>query len=502
MHPLPLVCFNEVSAGFGERLVFSRLSLSLMAGEHLALLGPNGAGKSTLLRLLQGELRPAQHLPGSIFFGFGGQKESSALAAKEHVRLVSPAQQRQYVRQGWKITGEEIILSGLSNAAMLYGALPPDRHERAVTMARAADAEDMLTLTAPAMSQGQLRLALILRALMARPALLLLDEPFDGLDTAARAWVSRAIALAMKRSTVLISAHRKSDIPEEIENALIIDNGTVIRALVADASMTLIEDAVPDTPDMPADTAPPCLSSTNSPFARRLLAGAAPVLRLDHVDVFIERNKVLSNICWTIRPGEQWIVSGRNGSGKSTLLRLLHGEEFAAVGGTIAWGDEAPPPLQELRKNIGYVSDRLQDTYDYDLCAEDVVISGFSGHIGLYAAPSRQERALARFWLERMGLVRLAGVNFHSLSSGTMRRVLLARALAASPPVLLLDEPLSGLDENSRRHFLDALPRLAARGVQIIYVSHHEKDKSALFSHELRLKQGKVVYAGPRRDIK
>jgi molybdate transport system ATP-binding protein len=100
--------------------------------------------------------------------------------------------------------------------------------------------------------------------------------------------------------------------------------------------------------------------------------------------------------------------------------------------------------------------------------------------------------------MARLGLEAARGVPFAQLSSGWARRFLLARALAGSPPVLLLDEPCSGLDAESRNLFLSALPLLAAKGVQIIHVSHHSRDITPLFSHELRLEEGRVAFAGPR----
>lgn len=212
------------------------------------------------------------------------------------------------------------------------------------------------------------------------------------------------------------------------------------------------------------------------------------------MDVFTDRVQILFDITWTIRPGEQWILSGDNGSGKSTLLRLLHGEEFAAYGGTLRWRGGPRPSLEDLRAQVGYVSDRLQYAYDYDLSAEDVVISGPRGSIGLYDEPDARERALARDWLDVMGLSAVRDRSFHSLSGGTARRVLLARALAASPPLLLLDEPCSGLDAQSRAFFLRGLTALAGKGVTIVHVTHHEQDKSPLFTHELRLEKGRIAF--------
>lgn len=217
------------------------------------------------------------------------------------------------------------------------------------------------------------------------------------------------------------------------------------------------------------------------------------------MDVFIDRRKVLSDISWTVLPGEQWLISGRNGSGKSTLLRLLYGEEFAAFGGSLLWNGAPRPGLEELRARVGFVSDRLHDRYEYDLPADEVVISGLRGSVGLYHTPEPEERELARTWLRRLGLQDIAGRPFHSLSGGTARRVLLARALASSPPVLLLDEPCSGLDAAGRDLFFQALEELAASGISLFYVSHLQEEAGSLFTHELRLEQGRIAFAGERR---
>lgn len=529
-----LVRLDRVTMRFGGNTVFSDLSLSLRRGERLALLGPNGAGKSTLLRLLQGDLRPGQEAEallggmsgraaaGRILWNFEGKEEPFAVSALKHARLVSPGQQRNYARQGWKVTGEEIVLSGLDNAAMIYGEMSGRHYERAAELAEAAGAGPLMGMTAPAMSQGQLRLVLILRALMSRPALLLLDEPFDGLDAASRERVTRCISLAAEQGgTLVVSAHRDEDIPPFITEGLLLRNGKVERVSLPlpslfgkdnDVEANSVEvgpctgGCVPDPMPRKGATAPLTRAlrdnvvitglpaTANSSATTDIPTDKVPLVELAHVDVFTDRVQILFDITWTIRPGEQWILSGDNGSGKSTLLRLLHGEEFAAYGGTLRWMGGPRPCLEDLRAQVGYVSDRLQYAYDYDLSAEEVVVSGPRGSIGLYSEPDARERALARDWLDVMGLSALRDKNFHSLSSGTARRVLLARALAASPPLLLLDEPCSGLDAQSRAFFLRGLAALAGKGVAIVHVTHHEQDKSPLFTRELRLEKGRIAF--------
>lgn len=505
-HSLPLVRLNHVSLCFGSNLIFSDLSFSLERGRHLALLGPNGAGKSSFLRLLQGELRPTAtttpYEDSGIFWGLSGTEERSALTAREHVRLVSHSQQTRYVRQGWKISGEEILLSGVDNAAMLYGEVSSRHYDRAAELAEAAHASHLMGMLAPAMSQGQLRLVLILRALMSAPSLLLLDEPFDGLDTAARTDVGNCIELAAQRgSTLVVSAHRKQDIPAFFSEALHLRCGAlepISLEEIPDRQSLSNTEKTPSAPLLASGFSGEWSSQTaDNDFTRALQARKSPLLQLAGVDVFIDRTRVLFDISWTVNPGENWILSGSNGAGKSTLLRLLYGEEFAAYGGELSWCGGMHPTLEELHSGVGFVSDRLLDSYDYDLNSEDVVISGLRGSIGLYHSPSDEERSLARDWLERLGVLRYAAERFHTLSSGTARKVLLARALAGAPPVLLLDEPCSGLDRESRNLFLNTLPVLAERGVTIIFVSHHEQDKdSGIFTHEMRLDKGRVCFCG------
>ena len=538
----PLVHLDAVGVRFGTTWIFSGFSLAVASGEHMALLGANGSGKSTLLRLMRGDLRPPQDDTGRVVWGFSGRQDASPLVARQHARLVSPLQQQTYVRQGWRITGEELVLSGLDNGVMLYGEVDVPVRERARLLAAEAGAEGLLPLQIPAMSQGQLRLLLVIRALVSRPALLLLDEPFEGLDTKARAQVMRLMHLAVAEesgATLVLTAHRKADIPSFVRRVVRLASGTI----VADsASGTTVsggtvtgECAAGGAGGSAAGNTGVCAAgnagekgaafSSLSPRLERLdapalspgVAGAlplplaragdtwpvaragVPVLQLTDVDVFIERTQVLFGINWQVKAGEHWVLSGDNGSGKSTLLRLLYGEEFAAWGGSVLWFGTERPALETLYRRVGFVSDRLHDTYDGDISGEDVVISGLLGTVGLYHEPAPAERAYARELMAFLHLTDFAQTSFHAMSSGIGRRFLLARALAASPRVLLLDEPCSGLDPASRALFLDALDALARNGVQLLYVSHHQGDIPAACRHELHLEAGRVVYQGKRR---
>lgn len=505
---LPLARFERVSLSYGSATVLKDVSFCVQKGEHIALLGKNGSGKSSLMRLLQGELRPSlgrqpraggdeePRSPGKIYWAFEGQEERSALAAREHARLLSFEQQSNYVRRGWNITGEELLLSGVDNAPMVYGEVSSELYAAAARLAEEAGASSLLGKHAPAMSQGQLRLMLILRALMARPALLLLDEPFDGLDLEARAAVNRCLDLAAARgSTLVVSAHRRRDIPPFVSRAFLLQDGA-LQAVSLEFAKNFYDDARAKenegTAAVQTSGRPRKKDFGDSPFLQALADKKSPLLRLCGVDVFIDRQKALSNINWQVEHGERWVISGPNGSGKSTLMRLLYAEEFAAWGGSLEWCGGLRPSQQELRAGVGFASDRLQYRYEYDISAAEVVVSGLRGSIGLYDEAEKEELEEARWWLELLDVASYAERPLHSLSGGTARKVLLARALAGSPPVLLLDEPCTGLDARSRRLFFDALHILARQGTTLIYASHREEDRAAFFNRELRLENGRV----------
>jgi molybdate transport system ATP-binding protein len=182
---------------------------------------------------------------------------------------------------------------------------------------------------------------------------------------------------------------------------------------------------------------------------------------------------VLRGLDFGLRAGERVAIVGANGAGKSTFLRLLAGEEQPAAGTIRRLGLGARAGLFDLRGRIGLVSPELQARHRLDATGEAVVLSGFQGAIGPAEEPSPRERAAAARALERLGISHLAARHLLTLSYGELRKLLLARALAPAPDVLLLDEPLAGLDPGSRAWILDAVEEACARGAALVAVTHH-----------------------------
>lgn len=456
--------------------------------ESWAILGGNGAGKSSLLKLVLGELRPDQNFtltpPASeISWFFSGKKENSPIAVKKAAAYVSPELHNWYFEHGWILTGEELILSGLYASPLLYCEPATEEIAEAHALAKELELEHLLEYKVAEMSQGQLRNMLVARALMARPLLLGLDEVFEGLDEIARENLFTLLEhLAGCECAILMTAHRPEDLPSFIKKGVFLKHGEI----QFEGILQNLESAPKARPHLPELLAPPV--DFSSP----------PLLELKEINVFVERTHVLHNINWTVEKGQNWAVLGENGSGKTTLLRCLWGEEHHALGGRLAWfGNAGPHDMPKLRKSIGLVSDRLQAAIPPELLAEDLVVSGFYGSLDLYENPNETQKEAALGLMEEMHLAALIGRQAGTLSYGQLRRILLCRALVHSPFLLMLDEPCSGLDNESRFSFLNALAEISHnKNTQIMHITHRTDDLAGITTHALYLNRGHVTYSG------
>ncbi len=215
---------------------------------------------------------------------------------------------------------------------------------------------------------------------------------------------------------------------------------------------------------------------------------SAPVLvRLSHVDLYVDYQLVLRDFDWQLRKGEHWAVYGANGSGKSSFLKLLYGDLSPALGGFIErTGFPKGTPIAEWKRHIGYVSPELQTDYAVHVSVLDLVASGRYASIGLVDEATAEDLRVAAHWLRFFGLLTVAERRPRELSYGQLRRALIARAMAADARMLLLDEPLTGLDPAQRAIMKRLLERLMKQLTLIVAV-HHPEDLPRGMTHGLRL---------------
>jgi iron complex transport system ATP-binding protein len=209
---------------------------------------------------------------------------------------------------------------------------------------------------------------------------------------------------------------------------------------------------------------------------------------------------ILSDINWRVNPGENWGILGPNGCGKTSLLSAVTGYltptsgDMRVLGCTYGRSD-----WRELRKRIGIVSNTLNRKIEYNETALDAVASGPAAVINTWKPAAPKTRAEAARLLRSWQCSKLADRPWGVLSQGERQRVLIARALLAAPPLLLLDEPCAGLDPVAREKLLHLIEKQAARraGPAIVFITHHVEEITPAFTHVLLLRKGSVHAAGP-----
>ena len=210
---------------------------------------------------------------------------------------------------------------------------------------------------------------------------------------------------------------------------------------------------------------------------RRTAAAGPMLLRLTNVDLYVGYRAVLRAVNWQLRQGEHWAIFGANGAGKSSFLKLLYGDLSPALGGKIErTGFPAGTPVFEWKRRVGYVSPELQSLYAMQGDLTELVASGRHSSIGLAAPMTAAEMKSARAWLAFFKMRNIAKRRPRELSYGQLRRALIARAMAADPKILLLDEPFTGLDPIQRAAMKRLLERLMQGRVTIIAAVHHAED--------------------------
>jgi molybdate transport system ATP-binding protein len=228
-----------------------------------------------------------------------------------------------------------------------------------------------------------------------------------------------------------------------------------------------------------------------------------PLIELSAVVVRLAGRTLLSGVDLVLREGDVWAIVGANGSGKTSLLRLLRGELWPFPTGRRTYHFPGPPSESPIgaREQIALVSPELQDAYarrDWDVGVERVVLGGFTDSVWPQEPATGEQSARIAEILDRLGIAHLRGRSMLELSTGERRRVLLARALAPRPRILLLDEATEGLDAASRAAFLAAVSEVAREGTTVVVATHRSDEILPEVTQVAVMEQGRVAQVGGR----
>ena len=404
-----------------------------------AIYGPNGSGKTQYVEKMRRQMASdsVRYVAFRDSYGVG-------------------TDQAYYLQLRWNqhdIDAETPTAAQLLEKAFLQtGPDTPERRQWQQELYRLFGLDELTDKYIITLSSGELRKFQLARTLLAQPQTLIIDNPFIGLDAETRqqlaSLISHLSSLISHLDHIYLVVSRRKDIPD------------------------YVTDVIGLTP------------STDSP----------EVISFHNVTVRYGERTILRDLDWTVRQGEHWALSGQNGAGKSTLLSLVCADNPQRYACDIRlFGHrqgEAGMSIWDIKRRIGYVSPEMHRSYHRDLPALHVVASGLKDTVGLYVRPTADERQQCLWWMRLFGVGHLADRSFLTLSSGEQRLVLVARAFVKDPDLLILDEPLHGLDDRGRRLVLSLIEAFCARPEKtLIFVSHYREEWPSCIDHELFLKR-------------
>lgn len=378
----------------------------------------------------------------------------------------------------------------LHSAYLLAGEDTEERRLMKEQLYKLFHMDDFLDKYIITLSSGELRKFQLTKTLFANPKWLIMENPFIGLDAETREQLKELLyLLGTKRDMEIILVLAKTDdIPEYVTDILEIDHNGEHRNYVTYESYKAVQPSIPPHV-LPQEKQEAILSlpyTDNNYNCHR-------VVEMHHVSIRYGERTILRDLDWTILNGERWALSGQNGSGKSTLLSLICADNPQSYACDITLFDRprgSGETIWDIKRHIGYVSPEMHRSYKRNLPAIRIVASGLMDSIGLYAVPDKKDYDKCRWWLDIFGIAHLADRPFLQLSSGEQRLVLLARAFVKDPQLLILDEPLHGLDLWNRRLAKDVIETFCQRqGKTLIMVTHYQEELPNVITHQLYLQK-------------
>jgi molybdate transport system ATP-binding protein len=310
-----------------------------------------------------------------------------------------------------------------------------------------------------------------------------------GLDVQSRKEIAALINKIAATGITIILSTSETEIPEAISHMAICDRENKITTTKRDA-FDLTQMVPNNVHQIPGAEIKSLLSISGGDQFE-------DVVFMKNVSIKYGDKVILDKINWRIKQGERWALVGPNGSGKSTLLSLVNGDNPQAFANDIILFDRkkgSGESIWDIKKKIGFFSPELYQYFPVDTTCLDTVECGFYDTIGLFRPRQDRTTAIALSWMKLLGIEQLSGKLLRNISPNNQRLCLLARALVKSPPLLIFDEPLQGVEEYQREHFKQLVDTICSlSNVTLIYVSHYENEIPGSVTKVLKLEGGKQV---------
>ena len=465
-------------------------------GEHIAIVGPNGGGKSMLVDMIVGRHPLLKNDPSYDF------SPSEKPMVSDNIKYITfrdtyggDNDRTYFLQQRWnQLEIDEstpIVKDKLEEAFQIAGADTPERRELQKHIYQLFHMEHLLDKYVILLSSGELRKFKLASTLFAEPRVLIMDNPFIGLDAETRDQLKELLStlFAERALQIILVLSKCDDIPTFITHVVEVKDMKVMPKITKDDYLApqkknggiFYNHILSEEKEQ---------AIINLPYSEREYHHQE-VIKMNKVCIQYGERIILKDLTWTVHNGDRWALSGQNGAGKSTLLSLVCADNPQSYACDISlFGNHrgSGESIWDIKKHIGYVSPELHRSYQRDMPAIRIVASGLMDSVGLYVKPKEEDYEICRFWMSVFGLEGMEERGFLKLSSGEQRLVLLARAFVKDPELLILDEPLHGLDNRNRRLVKDVIEAFCKRkNKTMIMVTHYKEELPACIDHSIFL---------------
>lgn len=477
-----LLVIKHLCVKINGKEILHDISLDIKKGERWVIYGDAGSGKTLFAHCLAGN----HAFQGSIDF-----PDRDADEMKNYVFVVDQQhrfrdlrnQTNFYYQQRYNAFDADATIT-LAEDLSAFEESGYDHLSRA-DLLEAFNLSPLIDEPLIQLSNGENKRLQILKAVLGSHKLLILDEPFTGLDPDGRRLLDDIFLALSASGQQLMLVTSRDHIPACFNKFGYLHEGKLI--VPEDSENFRVKS-----------------ESTNEKILREFpiaISFSYPdfqyAVRMHNVSIRYGEKDVLEGINWEVKKKSCWALTGSNGAGKSTLLSLITADNPQAYANDIYLFDRkrgTGESIWEIKKKIGYLSPELQLYFDPCATVFTAVASGLFDTIGLFRLLTSMQEKLVMEWLQFIDCTEYSNRLLTSLPAGIQRLILLARAMIKTPPLLILDEPCQGLDGAQTAFALQTIDRYCARfEANLIFVSHYLQDFPGCITQCLKLERGKIV---------